>query len=275
MSRISELKTWVEARNVKTDSVDKTKSLNSIKADALRVSGFVSDYWSAAQDRPGLENAGLGLSKDILASIDYEVAALDYIREGYINQLQLDADKQGMLDRGEHLLFEFETFLDWYIVSSDSDVWDERIEETQTSHPDTDMDSLDDLAHTLFDYAELTKEILACEKEVGGISLKTVEEAMTVVSKLVDLNSSPIPVSDEAKELLTLKFQLVAILQKDIEKVRKAAHFVFRHHPKILGKVASTFLSTQKVTAYRVNKIKKLFSKERKKTIPMRFLPRY
>jgi hypothetical protein len=221
-----------------------------------------------------LENAGLGISKDILSSIDYTVNALGYVQEYYINQLQFDADKKGHLDRAQYLLFDFVTFLEWYIASSDNDEWDDRIEQMEADHPETDMDSPDELAHALYYYAALSKEILESENEVAGLSLKTVDEATDVVSKLVDLSSNPIPISNEAKALLKLKFQLVAILEKDVDKVRKAAHFVFRHHPKILESVVSTYLFKNRVTAYRAKRIKNSFYRVRKQTLPLRFMPR-
>jgi hypothetical protein len=144
----------------------------------------------------------------------------------------------------------------------------------EADHPETDMDSPDDLAHALYDYAALSKEILESENEVAGLSLKTVDDAMGVVSKLVDLSSNPIPISDDAKALLQLKFQLVAILQRDVNKVRKAAHFVFRHHPDILEKAVSTYLFKNKVAAYRAKRIKNSFHRVRKQNYPLRFMPK-
>lgn len=273
MSRIKELKDWVDSLEVNTESVDRTLPLNAMRADAARVMNFASDYWSATPDRPGLENAGFGISKEIISLIRYVIDSIGYVQAQYISQLQLDDDKTGRIERGQQLLFDFVTFLEWYIASSDSYEWDDRIYKMEADHPEKDMDSPDQLAYALYDYAELSKEILEREKEVADISLKNIDEAMSIVADLVDLGSNPTSISDDAKALLKLKFQLAAILQKNVFKVRKAAHFVFRNHPIILEKAISTYIFS-KAAAYRTNGATTPFYKTRKHSIPTCFAPK-
>lgn len=274
MYSTKELEEWVRGQT--SEKVKRgTVPLKILVEDADRVVDFARRHWEPTLALPGLKTAGLGLTEESISRIDFLKAALLDTDEKHAAQLQIDLDKRKHLERAQRLLFDFTVFLDWYAAATGEDEMSDETARMQDEYSQSQTDLPDELAHMLYEYASLTKEILEDVEEIGGLSMQSVTEAYELIPRLVDISNSPAPVSEETRRLADLRNQLAVLLEQEIERVRKATRFIFRAHPEIVKKVSSTYIDKKSAAAYRARKINKKFYNSLKLKVPMRFLPKY
>lgn len=274
MSRIEELEQWVDTHTPRRRR-EIRMPLNALIEDADRALRFSGEYWISKGELPGLEDAGFGLDRNAIVKIEYLKDALLHVDEKYIESVKIDVDKRRHIKSAQRLLADFSVFLEWYTASIDDAQTTDQTETIQKEQADRDLDAPDDLAFVLYEYASLAKEILIDIGELGGLSLKTVDEAYDVVSRLVDVSASPVPRSEETRRLGELKDRLATALQRELERLRKAAGFIFRDHPEIVRKFSSVYVPRAAAADYRARKINKAFYSSLKQDVPLRFLPKY
>jgi hypothetical protein len=274
MYNLEKLDEWVNER-ISENSKRNVIPFNILVEDADRIIDFARKHWEPTSELPGLKTAGLGLSEESISNIDFLKAALLYTDKEHASRLQMDLDKRRHFERAQQLLFELTVFLDWYAAATGEDEISEETARMEDEHSHSQMESPDELAHMLYEYASLAKELLEDVEEIGGLSMQSVNEAYELISRLVDISNSPAPVSEETRRMANLRNQLSALLERETERIRKATRFIFRDHPEIVKKVSSTYVDKKSAAAYRARKINKKFYDSLKLKVPMRFLPKY
>lgn len=274
MYQIDKLEKWVTSKGA-SELSPSTIPLNALVEDAQRVVDAASKYWNSSGATPGLEKAGLGLTRETLAQLVYLKNAILYVDEQYKDQVELDFDKRRQFSEGKELLYDFATFLDWYAAATEEDdKISKKTDRVIRDHQATDPSTPDELAHALYDYASLSKDILIDRGAVDGLSVEKVDQAYQLVPRLVDISQDPTPLSEKGQQLFRLRQQLSHLLQKELEMVRKAARFVFRHHPDIVSQFASGYHEKSDAAAYRSRRISQAFYRRLNQKVPMRFLPK-
>ncbi len=212
--------------------------------EAVDVVGFCRKYWRAerspvtgAEVRPGLELAGE--SGPLAPQIVDEISALE--------RLTYEAHRSYMLavgpattddSRARAVLSELTAALDWAFDDERHDEWDLRLSKLREQH-ERRFDTQDGLALALEDYAGLAEMAKALLAQIPAFDARLIAEAQALASS-VRARSAPRDDAEAARELSN-RNRYATLLLRRMQRVRRAARFVFRHHPEIAQKATSAY----------------------------------
>jgi hypothetical protein len=107
------------------------------------------------------------------------------------------------------------------------------------------------LAQALFDYASLAKPMADKLNGLGDFDSAMIDEGFQVSNKLGHITQTPSARTDEARAAKLLRDRISNLLQDRVSKVRSAAWFVYRHHPKIAKLPTSAYERRRRAEARR------------------------
>lgn len=264
----SEIEVWrAEAEAVPEDKARLGMPMSVLTSEAVNVAAFVREHWEPVVDPvtkevkvPGLRQAvkkgekGIALKK----SLEQDILSLQRAtQEGQVQFLLMSrggkSDGQAA-ERGVFVLAEIKNSLEWLLDDGVQDEKDEALENVTEEHAD-DGDNLDDLAQALDDYGAL-----AGANREGLAALETFDVALIdEATKLAATLRQPEQRGDKeaaraATEARVLRDRLATLLQQRMGRVRAAARHVYRHHPKLLREVTSSYQRTKRAAARRKQK---------------------
>ncbi len=221
--------------------------------EAMELVGFCRWYWQAQRSprtgalvRPGLELAGeFALPPDIVD----EIGVLERLTYAAHRSYVLAAGPVSRDDgRARSVLSELSAVLDWAFEDARHDAWDVRLKRLREQH-ERRFSSHDALAAALDDYAglaELAREILA---RIPAFDRSLVAEARTLAQSLRERSATRDDAA--AARALGLRNRYATLLLRRMQRVRRAARFVFRHQPEIAQRATSAYERKKRSAARR------------------------
>jgi hypothetical protein len=247
-----QMKKWTaQARSLPRDTPRFTFPINILTGEALDVVRFCQRNWEPTEDpegnviRPGLVSAvGNGTFTDTIVSEIREL--LDAFQEAQNRyRLLIDAKGPNPMERGQFILSEIRSVLDWLFDDGKIDQADAQLAALRRAHDGAQ--SQDDVAGALHEYAALAGRHRAQLDGLGGFDVSLIDETPAAALALRERSSGPAePVRPAVTEALELRNRLGAMLLERMQRARAAARFVFRGHPDLIRKVTSHYARAQR-----------------------------
>jgi len=220
--------------------------------EALDVARFCQHNWKPQKHAdgslvlPGMQEAlGNGtFSENIVEELLELRTALVEAQGRY--QMAIQQAGGLLATKARYVIGEIRSTLEWYLDDDVEDVRDAQLAKVNASHENAY--SQDALAAALYDYAFLAEENLDGIKGVGGFSPALIQEARDLALQLNEVSAgsaTPEPTPAET-EALELRNRIGVLLYGRMLKVRKAARYVYRHHPDAIRKVTSAYARRQR-----------------------------
>jgi hypothetical protein len=229
-----------------------TLPLHVLLGEAVDVAKFFERHWKTQVDgegrvtRLGLETAvpkdkKKGSAALLSAKTGAEILSLQRAtQEAHTRYLLTVEQSKSPRPRGELLLGEMRATLRWYFDDGVDDDKDEMLARLDAQHGDN-PGSLDALASALDDYAHLADRHRKALDGLGGFEAAHIDEAREVAATLRARPAQADVLSEQAREAITLRNRLAALLAHRMGLVRGAARFVFRKQPEIVREVTSAY----------------------------------
>jgi DNA anti-recombination protein RmuC len=158
-------------------------------------------------------------------------------------QYQLAADAPAGdedVQRGRFVLSELTAALEFLFDDGVEDERDAQLARVRQANEDTS--STDALAGALAEYAGLAEAYRDELDGLGDFEAEMIDEAKELAAAIRDRSAQG--TSDTGKKsaaALEWRNRLAGLLAQEVGRVRKAARFVFRHHPQIRREATSTY----------------------------------
>lgn len=225
--------------------------------EALDVVRFTQRYWDPAADangkviRPGLSAAvGNGRFHAGIAQELHELyeAAQDAQTEYHLSK---QTQQSAPSERAAFVLAEIRATLEWCFDDGENTDADAQLESLAQEH--NGAGSQDDVAAALMDYAALAERHQTHIDGLGGFGLEMIAEARSLAQALRERSAGPAAFDPRPgqQDLLQLRNRLATMLYDRMLQVRAAVRFVFRHHPKLVREVSSSYKRTQRAAQRR------------------------
>ena len=215
-----------------------------LTGEATSVAAFLVSFWEASTDGagrpvPGLKSAGPRLSKSVAAEIEVIVKAANEAQTAFLLARFPNLNKP-LIDRADFLEDEIERVLEWYFDDGVADENDLQLESVRGSSA-MQSESMDAKALSL----ELLVGVARPHREqlhgLGQFDAGWLDEALDVAENLRGAAKGSGPLSPEAEAALDRRNGLLGLLADRVTLVRKAARFVFHHHPSIVRQATSAY----------------------------------
>ena len=258
-SNKQEAKWAVLAEALPTDQYQVTVPIRAYVVEALAAADFLEANWATtfipktkAVARLGLETAGKKLSKSVAA----EIRALVPI----VTQANYDAERAAdpksptaaAVARGRAIVEEITATLTWYFDDGVEDWKDAELAAIEAAHKDDPM-TADAIALELEDFVRLATPHVKEITGLGGFDPKVLDEALVVAKTLRAAPLVPgFTTSPATRAALGTRNRYLQLLQERVDRVRKAARFVYRDQPGALpADVMGGYVARRKVLAKR------------------------
>jgi hypothetical protein len=233
------LETWTPL----AASVEKTspgQPITVLTGEAIDLCFTMVTHWEPAVGRPGLKSAVIShlIAENTAFEIRETTLALAHCHQLYRG---IEASNQIPLERAEFLLFETKQCLQFLF---DDDVEDDRDAElARLSESHSDTSTHDALALSLEGFALYANRFRAELDALPEFSAEMIDEALVLSERVREHSAVKLSgmQKSEQQRYLALRNGLVTLLQERVLKARRAARFVFRHHPQIAAKFGSTY----------------------------------
>lgn len=253
---------WVSARTagMKGGDVALGTPMNVFLGESLDCATFLRTYWKAetrggAVVVPGMESAakggdgerafGLRTADEIVALHNAAQAA----QTEYLLATKLTKSAANLLARGATLLDSWTATLEWAFDDDVEDDKDAQLAAVRAANEDSD--SVDGMASALADYGGLAQKHISELTGVLDFDPATIDEGLKLSVQLRETNAL-LETNPEAREALARRNNALALLQKRVSRVRKAARLVFRgEHAEIARKVTSAYQRRARAAARR------------------------
>lgn len=236
-----------EAAQVDVTDFKLTLPLYVLLGEAIDVARFCQHYWSAAQDRPGLEQCGRGR---LSAKIADEIVTLhELVQKTQTAYLLAIAPPSESTERAEFVLDELASAIEWVCDDGVEDEKDAKLAAIIEAHRG-DAASEDALASEIADYLGLATELADDLAELPAFDSAILDEAKGLVLSLRERSAARVRGrSDTSSTLLQQRNQFAALLIQRIARVRSATRYVFRHHDAIVKQVTSAYERRRRAAA--------------------------
>lgn len=212
---------------------------------------YVRRYWepdtSPANPRPGLNSARLP------DDIAMQLLSLFRLTRSSSEQFILSTaprESLDLLDRGEYVLGELKAAIQHHADDGEVNELDAQVDELARLH--TGADSFVEVAQALDDYAAVAEPIRNELDGLGGFDASMIEEARDLALKLRVAKRHSGPLNETQKMALAQRNRYLRMLWKRVLMVRRAAQYVFRHHPKIAREATSAYRRQKSAEARRL-----------------------
>lgn len=221
--------------------------LHVLTGEAVDVAGFFKRYYEPELApktkvvlRPGLASVGKDklspqAGKRIALLVD-EVQAAQTAYQLAVDPPAGDEDVQ----RGRSVLSELTAALEFLFDDGVEDERDAQLARVRQANDDTS--STDALAGALAEYAGLAEAYRDELDGLGDFEVAMIDEARELAAAIRDRSAQG--TSEAGKQsaaALEWRNRLAGLLAQEVGRVRKAARFVFRHHPQIRREATSTY----------------------------------
>jgi hypothetical protein len=262
----SEIEVWrAEAEAIPEEKARLGMPMSVLTSEAVNVAAFVKERWEPETDAttgqvktPGLKQAqkkhekGIALKKSLENDILSLQKAVQEAQVLFLLKARGSRGSSTVAERGVFVLAELKNSLEWLLDDGVENEDDEALANVVAEHAD-DGDNLDDLAQALDDFGALAATHRDGLAELGTFDVALIDEARQLASDLrqPELRGGDKDALRAAVAARLLRDQLAVLLQQRINRVRAAARHVFRHHPKILREVTSSYQRTRRAAARR------------------------
>lgn len=259
----NEIEVWrAEAEAIPEDKARLGMPMSVLTSEAVQVAAFVRDRWEPEVDpatkqikTPGLKQAqkksekGIALKKSLEGDILSLERATQQAQVAFLLQSRGERGSGPLADRGVFVLAEIKNSLEWLFDDGVQNEDDEALSAVEAQHSD-DGDNLDDLAQALDDFGALASAHREGLSELGTFDVALIDEALKLAS---DLRNPGLRGDKDAAHASTsarlLRDRLASLLLLRLSRVRAAARHVFRHHPRILRDVTSSYQRSRRAAA--------------------------
>jgi hypothetical protein len=228
-----------------------TGPLAIILGEAVELGMLYQAYWSPNQTNDGETLPSFSEAEEKSALYEelgmeiYELhAAVAKLQADYLRTVELRQDSP--MARAEAVLQELKATLEFAFDDDEETLEDEQLESVAAAYPRAS--SQDVMALALEAYAGLANEHRARVSGLPGFDEALISEAQSLAQALrsrsgeallADLRSGASDVIDERNRLLTL-------LLERVQRVRRAARYVFRAYPQIVRNFTSSYERTRR-----------------------------
>lgn len=242
---------WSAEYDVTDDSIVNTGTpLRIALVESLLLVIFVRAFWvpeqGGARPRPGLSSARL--PDDIGVQL---LSLYRLVRDSIEEFLLATAPRESvtMLGRGEFVLGELKAAIEHHADDGEVNALDAQVDELARLH--MGADSYLEVAEALDDYAAVAQPLRHELAGLGGFSASMIDEARDLALQLRVAKRHTGPLNAEQKKLLSQRNRYLRMLWKRVQMVRRAAQFVFRHHPEIAIQATSAYRRQKNAEARR------------------------
>ncbi|MCA9653654.1 MAG: hypothetical protein H6712_26590 [Myxococcales bacterium] len=236
-----------EARALDPDRVALRLPFHVLVGEAVDVARFFERYYEEERApktktllRPGLSS--IGHDRLPPSTADRLLALVDEVQAAQTDYQLAASAPEGDEDlaRGRFVLSELTAALDFLF---DDGVEDERdVQLLRVRRANDDTSSTDALAAALADYAGLAAHYRDELHGFGDFDGALIDEAASLADALRERSArGPSEAAVQAREALQWRNRLATLLTDEVARVRRAARFVFRHHPQIVREATSTY----------------------------------
>ncbi len=224
--------------------------------EATDLVAFVGRFFKADKKAgvPGLSSAP-AITLDLVAEIQALVAEVQRGQSQYLLTVdpKLDVSK---LDRARFVLDELRDALEFYFDDGVQNDDDTRLANLVAAHQDDAFDP-DTASLALENFADLADRHRKALDGVGDFDAKLIDEARALAKELRGMLPMS-PAAQAAKRLaIEHRNRLLQLLDARVRRVRRAARYVFRHHPAIAQQVSSAYEEKRREAARRAAARKK------------------
>lgn len=215
-------------------------SLEVLLGEAARVALLYGAYWEPTQPKRGPEVPGFRSMAP--ASILHEHSGYELLElMTAIVKADADASLQAAppggspMDRAHHVLREIKSSLEFVFDDAEHTAADEQLAQVGKQFPRPR--SHDVMAVALETYAELAEEHRVALGSLPIFDLALLDEARTLAGALRHRSGeAKLPKQEDS---LSIRNQLLALLQDRLGRIRRTARLLFRDHPEIARRFSS------------------------------------
>ncbi|MDX9721193.1 MAG: hypothetical protein RBU37_10635 [Myxococcota bacterium] len=210
---------------------------------------FVTANWDPAPDgsRPGLSSAASLLDFGVVDELD---SLLILGRDAHAGALFLESDadqRAKLVERARILLLEIGEGCELVL---DDDVLEPADEALAAAEARAATDSsVATLIQALIDYATVGESIEERLAKVPGFELGWLGEARELASALNALGAPML--GRAASPQIDLRNRVMTLIDERLQRIRKVANYVFRHHPEQLRPLQSAYTRKKNLAARR------------------------
>jgi hypothetical protein len=254
---------WVSARTagMKGEDVALGVPMSVFLGESLDCATFLRTFWKAEVrgDKvivPGMESAAKGGDGETAFGLHTadEIVALHNAAQAahteYLLATKATKSAQKLLVRGAELLDQWTAALEWAFddgVEDDKDAQFAAVQASNERHEDT----IDGMASALADFGGLVQKYANELTGVLDFDPATVDEGLKLSAQLRETNAL-LESNPEARAAKARRNNALALLQRRVARVRKAARLVFRgEHAEIARKVTSAYQRRARALARR------------------------
>ena len=216
--------------------------------EADRVALAFSKYWLPVlkKKRPGLSLVESTLPRDTGDEVDSLVSITRPIQTNIMFEPMDTSDKKQLIERASFLISEIGQACEYILDDDTIESTDGALAEAKKRM--SDGNNFATLVQALVDHSVIADGLRNRLAELGDFDLALIDEAKELVSKLSKTESR---VGREASEEIELRNRLCTLISIRVNKIRRAAKYVFRKHPKIVKKFTSDYRRKKRMEARR------------------------
>lgn len=230
----------------KSPDASLTFPVRVILGEAVDLAALYTGYWDPSPDDnneilPGFsgiaekseihENTGTEIYEIVAAAAkanaDYEKGA--------------EGSSASPMVRAEFVLYELKSTLEFVFDDDEHTLADDQLDRLSNRFPRPT--SHDEMAVALEAYTALADEHRADVTGIEGFDLSLLDEALVLAGKLRERSAEALvgDVTSGIRELIVRRNRLLTLLQDRMNRVRRAARYVFRAYPDIAQKFTSAY----------------------------------
>jgi len=204
-------------------------------AEAEQVARFAEHYWEPAAGRPGLKAVASFLPPNIVEEIRSLTSASQSLATEVVIG-DVDTTDMATIARARTVAKELGDGLEYVLNDNVETPSDEALRVVNAR--DTSRSSVAQLAQTLSDFAGLAHREESKLTRVESFEMPLIAEAETLATTLLGLAR---PGGPRPSPHIDLRDRMLNLLMPRVVEIRRAARYVFRDHPEIQRKAASTY----------------------------------
>ena len=201
--------------------------------------GFMREHWEPSGDVPGLNRVANRLplsTADELASLTRAVTTANTALLLIVDPAVVDLGS-----KANELIDNLESAIEFLLDDDVHEAADDQLAEIKAFDADAGQSSIA-LAQSLNSYAALAEQLKPRLTAVDtAFDVGAIDAARSLARELLDRPAQPTSQSSEAREARLLRNQLLVLAMDRLNRVRKAARHVYRHHPNLVRQVTSAY----------------------------------
>jgi chorismate mutase len=207
---------------------------------------FIRERWDAKDGVPGLSEAAAFLSANIADELESLARAARDLHLKAAFEGGADSERSALLSEAQELLSELHLACEFVLDDGVEDADDHAL--AVISARSQSDSTLATTVQALKDYAGLSERLLSKLELLSSFDPKFIERAKLVAARLAEMGLGS---GRPASAYIEQRNRIMALLSERVERVRAAAQFVFRKHPKIAREARSAYQRRKRSEAKR------------------------